>query len=71
MISPQTKHLRSVKYLLPIIAVVGSSRLKNHDEPNKMTAPEEKENEARKEKEKRKKSRLRKRGPYRKAYANW
>jgi hypothetical protein len=70
MISPQTKHLRSVKYLLPIIAVVGSFKLKNHDEPNE-TISEEKEDEARKEEEKKKKSRLRKRGPYRKAHANW
>jgi hypothetical protein len=45
--------------------------LTNHDEPNEITVPEEKEDEARKEKEKKKKSRLRRRGPYRKAHANW
>ena len=43
----------------------------SHDEPNEITATEEKEDEARKEEEKKKKSRLRKRGPYRKAHANW
>jgi hypothetical protein len=43
----------------------------SHDEPDKITVPEEKEDETRKEEEKKKKSRLRKRGPYRKAHANW
>jgi hypothetical protein len=71
MISPQTRHLRSVKYLLQIIAIVGLSKLKNHDEPNETTVPEGKEDEARKKKEEKKKSRQRKRGPYRKAHANW
>jgi hypothetical protein len=76
MISPLTKQRRTVKYLLPIVAILREaswviSQLANHDEPSEITVPEEKEDKAKKEKEKKKKSRLRRRGPYRKAHANW